>query len=297
MGSLRLLAYCLLLLLPVAPAAAGETPPVRVLASVEPVAMMLRQVLGDEARVATLLEPGQNPHNVSFTPGQASSARQADLVVWLGGEAEPQLAGLLRRRSGPSVAMLDQPGIRVRKDQDDDDHGHGHARLPLDPHLWLYPENMLRLARALPEHHEALGMSREQLEERVEAFAGELGTTVEQVRETLAPVRERDYLTHHDPWAYFAEAFELQRAFRVSRDLDVDPGTRAFARLARDVGERGLECILAEPESRRALLRRLCGHCRVVELDPLGRGVSGEHYSAFLEYAGAGFRACLDPDA
>ncbi len=274
----------------VAPAAGSA--PARVLGSVEPITMMLREVLGEPVHAATLLEPGQNPHNVSFTPGQARRAHEADLVVWTGGEAEPQVAGLLGRRKGPELALLDQPGVYVRKGGDHHHHGHHHDR-PVDPHLWLYPDNMRRLARGLEPFHEELGMEEQELARRVDEFVSRLEALEERLGEELAPVADRPYLSYHDPWAYLAASLGIQRPAVVSHNLDVEPGTREFARLAREVRDQGIECVLVEPEGRRALLRRLCAECRVVAVDPLGRDRDGETYSSFLEGIAERFAACL----
>src|SRR5690606_41612229 len=66
---------------------------VTVVASIEPLAMLAREVLGDQAEVSTLLLPNQTPHFAAFTPGQARQVRDAELVIWLGHEAEPNVEG------------------------------------------------------------------------------------------------------------------------------------------------------------------------------------------------------------
>lgn len=265
--------------------------PARVLGSVEPVTMMLREVLGEDVHVETLLQSGQNPHNLSFTPGQARKAHDADLVVWIGGEAEPQVAGLLGRRKGPDLALLDQQGVYVRK-SGDGHHDHHHD-MPVDPHLWLYPDNLRRLAQGLVAFHRELGVEEQLLRQRVDEFVAGLEALEERLGEELAAVADQPYLSYHDPWAYLATALGVQRPAVVSHNLDVEPGTREFARLAREVREQGIECVLVEPEGRKAVLRRLCAGCRVVEVDPLGRDREGDTYSGFLESLAGRFQSCL----
>ncbi|MBZ2188768.1 zinc ABC transporter substrate-binding protein [Alcanivorax sp. JB21] len=286
--------------------AAAETP--RIVASVEPLAMLLREVLGDDARVSTLLLPQQNPHQVSFTPGQARALRDADLVIWLGPEAEPQIAQMVQRHAGAALALTDLPMIyrrdgddgHLHTDDHDDDDGHHHADL-LDPHLWLYPENMLRLAQALPD--QAVLANVPDWPARLAAFDARLSDTVARQRARLEPLSERLYLSHHDPWAYFADAFGVQRPLIISHNIEASASSRRFAEIHRTMAVREVRCVMAEPEGRRALLERLCrDDCRLVEADPMGRHLASAdpaaHYTALLTHLAGLFSECLGgPDA
>ena len=257
-----------------------------VVASIEPLSMLVRDVLGDDVEVRTLLLPGQNPHHASMTPGQARLVRDADLLVWLGADAEPHVARLVRRRDGDILTLLDLDGVHTRPEQDSEhDHqGHRHHHSGLaDPHLWLYPDNMRLLAAALAGDQPA----------QAETFERQLAALEKRLAVQLAPVAARRYLSHHDAWAYFAEAFSLQRPLVISPNLEASASSRRFVELSRQVERLEIGCILAEPEGSRALLRRLCEDCRLVEADPLGRGLAGGGYLEFLEWLAGRFATCL----
>ncbi|MCK0536783.1 metal ABC transporter substrate-binding protein [Alcanivorax quisquiliarum] len=277
------------------PISAQQTPRT-VLASIEPVAMLLREVLGEAVAVQTLMLPNQNPHTVAFTPGQARQLRSADLVVWLGADAEPALAGLVARHAESQLAMTALPEIYRHADADHDhDHDapHHHHAL-LDPHLWLHPGNMLRLAQVLPAHHQALGVEHAWLVEQVNAFEAQLADVQATVRDQLAPMADTPYLSHHDPWAYFAAEMGIRRPLVISRSIEASASSRRFVELSGVMRNQGVHCVLAEPEASRALLQRLCaGQCRLIEADPLGRDVAGETYSHFLRHLGTLFSRCL----
>lgn len=271
----------------------------QVVASVEPLAMLAREVLGEQAQVQTLLLPSQNPHSVAFTPGQARMLAQADLVVWLGEEAEPHAAALIRRRAPASLAMLSLSGIeRLEAGAHDHEHAHGEPHeggddnhdgaghgLGLDRHLWLSPGNMGKLAEALAAQVPGASAA---------PFLDKLARTDTALDALLAPLAGQAYLSHHDPWAYLAQHFGLQRARVISDSVEGSASARRFAELARMMTADDIRCALMEPEARAALIRRLCQQdCQVVELDPLGRDQAGALYSDWLGYLGRGFAACL----
>lgn len=301
---MRILLTILVLLL-AAPASART-----VVASIEPLALLAREVLGERATVETLLRPGQTPHFAAFTPSQARALREADLVLWLGAEAEPHLADLLRRSGAPALAVLDLDGVRRlvgghdhAHDADNDQPGagdrhahaaaaHDHDHAPAsadhpDPHLWLSPRNMGLLARALAAEFN-LG------EAALAAFEQRLAATVAEVRATLAPVADRAWLSYHDPWRYLTEAVGLTPPLVISESLQSDTSSRHFATLVTEMEARRVRCAIAEPEARLALMRRLCrGDCRLEPLDPLGRAGETAGYTGFLRHLGERFAACL----
>jgi zinc transport system substrate-binding protein len=236
------------------------------------------------------MRPGQSLHGASLTPGQVRALRDAELFVWLGPEAEPQLAPLVARREGPDLALLSLPGIHRLHASDDRAHdhgagGHGDAdATALDPHLWLDPHNMARLAQALAAR----------LGQDAQAFQQELDTVRQSVRARLEPVRKRGYVSQHDPWRYFAEAFGLRPALVASDGVAAGASARRLVELARTMEREQTRCVLAEPDARRALLERLCrDECRLVEVDPLGRNRTSAGYTDFLDHLGERFRACL----
>lgn len=257
----------------------------RVVASIEPLAMAARGLLGADADVAVLLRPSQSIHQVSLTPGQLASLNSADLFLWLGADAEPQLAPLVRRRKGPSLALLEQPGV-FRLDRGTESvPAHGHFNL--DPHLWLYPDNIRLLAKAVAaERH--LPAS------QLQAFNDRLTATVKAVREQLGPVAGRPWLSGHNPWAYFARTFGLREPLTLNPNPEAGASSRRVVALARTMQEQKVTCAIAEPEAPRALVNRLCrGDCRVVAVDPVGRDVTTGNYAQFLRSLGNRFAGCL----
>ncbi len=290
------LLFCLWLTMPLS--AAADAPP-RVLASIEPLAMLLRDVFGDAVTVDTFLLSSQTPHDASFTPGQARKVQQADLIVWLGEAAEPSLAKLMARGKGPELAMLSLPGIHQRPLQDaSDDHDHNGRdhQNSLDPHLWLSPDNMIELARALPAQAATLGLDPQQIQRQVSGFETGLNQQRALLQQQLAPYADKPYLSHHDAWGYFAEAFDLRPVLPVSASTELSPGSKRFIALIRQIETDNIRCFMAEPESRRALAERLCrDQCRVVEADPLGRGLGKVGYATLLDDLGQRFIHCLAP--
>ncbi|MCG8438746.1 MAG: metal ABC transporter substrate-binding protein [Pseudomonadales bacterium] len=268
-----------------------------IVASVEPLAKLLRSLYGPSVEVETLMQANQNPHQLALSPRQAMQVRQADLVVWLGAGVEAPLAPLVARREMPSVALLDLVGVERREGghvhHDHDDHDHhdesgAHHNANLDPHLWLSVHNMQLLAAAaasaMPE-----GLQKGQ----PAVWLTQADAVLTQLREQLAPQASTAWLSYHQPWGYFSDVVGLAEPVQVSQQLDAGPGSRRFVALAQEIRDREVHCMIVEPEARAAMLQRLCPDCEAVALDPLGRDQLSLNYLPWLKTLGNGFQRCL----
>ncbi len=264
-------------------------------ASVEPLAKVLRGLYGDQVEVVTLLQANQNPHQLALSPRQAMLVQQADLLVWLGEAVEAPLAPLVARRQGPTLSLLALEGVHRREGGEDHDHGHqhaDHADATLDPHLWLSLDNMMRLAGALAQQY-TQGLK-----------AGEPARWQQQAKERHARHRQAlvglegvSWLSYHQPWGYLTETLGLAEPLVVSKQLDAGPGSRRFVALAGEIREQQVRCAILEPEARAAMVSRLCPDCRVQPLDPLGRDYPELDYLSWRDRLVEGFRACLQAGA
>ena len=75
-----------------------------IVASVEPLAKLLRSLYGPEVEVVTLLQANQNPHQLALSPRQVMQVRDADLLVWLGAGVEAPLAPLVAVASSSTAS-------------------------------------------------------------------------------------------------------------------------------------------------------------------------------------------------
>lgn len=264
-----------------------------VLASIEPLAQVLRELFEHHPhiQVDTLLLPNQNPHHVALTPGQAKRVLNSDAVVWLGAEAEPHIADIIKKHGRFALPLTAQNDVLLLQEEHDDEHSHASH---LDPHLWLAPHNIAVLVEAMGEHAELFGLSAEEWLEAKHAFLQALSHTEGTLTARLAPYQHAGYLSHHDAWGYFAITFSLQRPLVVATNIDGEASSRRVVELRQQMQAQNIKCVIAEPEARKGLLLRLCTQgCELYEVDPLGRDMPSAHYTDFLQRLGAQFQACL----
>jgi len=273
-----------------APAWAAE--PLRVAASIGPVALLVQAVGGERVAVQTLLPPGASPHGYEPTPSQVRDLAGAHLLVTVGAGLDPWAERLHRAvaRDVPALALAAHTALLASEDPDEPGG---------DPHVWLDPVRVRddlvpALVRALSD---ASPDGAADFARSGAAFQGRLTALDRELAEGLAPVRDRGFVPFHASWTYFARRYHLRQVAVV----EPIPGREPSARWMRDVIEAaraaGARAVLVEPQFNPRIARTIAEQfgARVVTADPLGdpAGPSGGSYESLMRFNLAAFREAL----
>jgi zinc transport system substrate-binding protein len=258
----------------------------RVVASILPVHALVAGVMAGVGEPRLLVPPGASPHGHQMRPSDAAALQEARLVVWIGEPLEGFLTKPLATLGARarSLELIEAPGVRVLASREgglwepdhaaeehahEADHGHG----VIDPHIWLDPDNARAMVAAIaaaleevdPANAAAYRANAARLDESLRALGAEL-------RESLAPVRDRPFIVFHDAYQYLERAFDLSAVGAITVSPDRPPGARRLAELRERIRVRGAVCVFAEPQVPTDLVAMLVEGTGVAtgELDPEG---------------------------
>jgi zinc transport system substrate-binding protein len=235
----------------------AERARVRVVASFFPLAWVAEQVGGAAALVTDLTPAGTEPHDLELGADDRVAIEDADLVIVLGGGFQPAVEEAANQRDGATLVILDELGRSAR------------ARAERDPHLWLDPSRMARIARTIGERILDLGDSRGARVTRTAARLRELDADFES---GLASC-ERDLLVSaHDAFGWLASRYGLRQEGIAGIDPEAEPKPNRLAELAGLVREHAVTTVFTEdlvsPDVAEALARE-AGGVRTEVLSPL----------------------------
>ena len=203
-------------------AAAGTTPgeKLRVIATTNIVADVVRQVGGDHIELTALLPIGVDPHSYSPTPDDLRALNSAQAIVINGLNLEESMAPVLENLDSPIPVMALSTGVpplvlaeEAHEEHEEEDEHEAHDHEGADPHTWMNPlnvviwtENAEHLLSELDPAHaadyaaaaEAYGTALQQLDEEVRAAVAAL------------PEGQRKLVTDHDNLGHFAAAYGFQ---------------------------------------------------------------------------------------
>lgn len=227
-----------------------EAKPLKVIATIPPLASIAQDLLGQEAEVSILLGPGVSPHTSSLKPSERRSLQKADLILWVGPELETFLAPLLQKESIRALSMMRVPNLTLYDNvsscpQHQKEPSCHHHNRP-DPHVWLSVPNMIRFADALKEHltaaHPHLSST---LEARSETLFHRLRKLDSDLKKILEGVTIPFFVTH-DSLQYFEKQYGLKRSFFLSLEGDGGVSLKHLQTLRKVIQEKGVSCLFAD---------------------------------------------------
>jgi zinc transport system substrate-binding protein len=298
------IAKLLLRLSLVALTAASAAAAPKVLATVKPVHSLVAGVMQGVGQPELLIGGALSAHSYALKPSDARKLREAALIFEIGPDMETYLTGAMANSGGRVVVLEQAPGVKRQPARhgglwgDDEHHEPGHDHGPMDPHVWLDPENAIAftkaiaaaLARTDTAHAELYRANAARRISMLQALDRELAAT-------LAPVKDQPYLVFHDAYHYFEARYGLKAAGAVTVAPDRPVGARRIAELRQTVTSGRAVCLFREPQFPPKLIDTLDRdtQARVGVLDPLGADLQPgpDLYPRLMRNLAQSLRTCL----
>jgi len=248
----------------VAAAVQAATSSFTVVASFYPVYLATRNVTRDVPGVQVVsLAPATAGclHDYELTPADVKILELADVLVINGAGMEPMLEPWIKRR--PELPVIDaSKGIALitQSSQHHCHHGHHHTceTAAPNPHYWLSVSRYIQHVDTIAQGLAAADPARAHLyRTNATVYIAVLRQLREELRQMLAGVSQRELITMHDAFPYFAQEFGFTIAGVVQREPGHAPSARHMAELAQLIKNKGLRAIFTEPQYSDAPARTL----------------------------------------
>ncbi|MFV0406141.1 MAG: metal ABC transporter solute-binding protein, Zn/Mn family [Propioniciclava sp.] len=248
---------------------------------------------------ATLMGPGDDPHEFALSSAQVAELVRADLVVANGLGLEESLDGALSNavadggtlyEVAPNLEPLSYSDPATDEDDHEADDGHDHG--PTDPHVLLDAGRAATAAELIGTRIAEITGEDDYLTCAADV-ATQLRATDSQVRDTLATIPEdrRILITDHEAYNYFAQAYDFRVAGVVipGGGTDAQPSSAELASLAGVIDRADVHALFSNnalsPQVLESLAAEVGGDVAVVQLytGSLGEPGSGaETYSGMM---------------
>lgn len=215
---------------------AANAKSLEILTSFYPMYVSALNVVGDTpgVDVACLTPPIVGClHDYQLTPGDMKKIAEADLFVANGAGMESFIDKALKQ--SPSLKLVDaSKGIKLAGD---------------NPHIWVgisgaieQVKNISRgLAAADPAHAE-------QYRKNAAAYVAKLKTLRTEMHAALDGLKNRDIVTFHEAFPYFASEFGLHIAGVIEREPGSEPNAKELADTVETVKKLKVRALFAEPQ-------------------------------------------------
>lgn len=262
---------------------------------------VVTSMVGDAARVVTVMPAGANPHEFQASARQVAAIQKADLLIVNGDGFEEALLDVIESAERDGVRVFEAVSAvePLERDHDEgDDHDKGddhdgddeahdrdrHDHSAGDAHFFTDPARMADAARGiLAVLLELPDLDHDAVQARAEAYIAELEELDREIEQILAaiPAGDRVLVTNHGVLDHFAHRYGFEVAGTVIPTGSTSGASAAdLARLADVMRSRDVRAVFTDASSSDNLAHTLAdevGDVAVVELftESLGDADSG----------------------
>lgn len=227
----------------------------RIVTTTTDLGYLARVIGGERVRVDTLCQGTQDPHFVQARPSYMVTLSRADLLLAVGLELEVGwLPALIQGARNPSINP-GRPGyleassairpIDIPEGGADRSRGDVH---PLgNPHFWLDPLNVKRMAHALSDRMAALEPANAKLFRNNErAFLERLDKKTKEWTDRMAPFKNSKIVSYHATFNYFHQRFGLRGIGYLEDRPGIPPSPAHLVQIMRRMREERVSVIFHE---------------------------------------------------
>lgn len=194
---------------------------------------LAKEIGGDKVRVYTATTAFQDPHRIEAKPSLLAQARQAQLLIAVGGELEVGWLPLVQRDAGNSAIQTGRPGyfeaVAQVKRLDVPavlDRALGDVHAAGNPHIHLDPRNVLKVGDALTQRMAELDAANTAAYQAgYKAFAAKWQAAISAWEKTAAPLKGVPVLVHHASFAYLSHWLGLKETGSLEPKPGIEPSS------------------------------------------------------------------------
>ena len=214
------------------PAAGGQPSRLKIVVAFYPFQYVAERLAGPFGDVQSLTQPGAEPHDLELSPRQVAEIAGADLVVYEHSfqpavDAAVEQVGNDHVLDTTSVVPL-QPLQQSQSQPGTTGEGPSHGAL--DPHVWLEPTNMVRIATAVAARLAAADPAHKtDFEANLAMLTGDLGSLDRSFTQGLKTCARQQFITSHAAFGYLARRYGLEQIAVGGLSPDTEPSPARIA--------------------------------------------------------------------
>ena len=250
-----------------------------------PIQYLAESIGGKLVKVSTVTPSNVEPHDFELSGKETAELGKADLIAYVPG-FQPSLDKAVKEvGSGPTVVDLSKPANLVHHEGVEEEHEHGeeatdgasatasaaataqaseeghdehkdehsHAEgeeghdSDLDPHFWLDPDRMIKVAETLEASFAQIDPANaNDYKAGLDKLKTALTGLDNQDKQGLSTCQHKTFITSHAAFGYMAERYGLTQASISGIDPEAEPSPAEMANIKSVVEKTGVKTIFTE---------------------------------------------------
>ncbi len=247
-----------------------------VIASIFPVADMVKQVGGMYVDVTTVIPPGASPHTYEPKPSLLKKISEARVFFMIGAGLELWAGKFVRLSKNQLQTVKLSEGIsliRLSKHHDDDTNISDTESGFANPHIWLDPEiAKLMVNKIISVLCKIDNKHMNYYEKQGSAYLDKLDELHFLISSTVEKFKIRKYVCFHPAWDYFARQYKLESVGVIEAAPGRNPTPRSIKKIVSLIIKHDIRAVFAEPQLNPKVAEVIAREAgvKVLFLDPMG---------------------------
>ncbi|MBI3805172.1 MAG: zinc ABC transporter substrate-binding protein [Nitrospirae bacterium] len=244
------------------------------------------QVGGSHVEVKSLITGLESEHTYTPKPSDILAVKRAGLLIKIGLGLEVWVNALIKNADRPDLKVVTtSDGVGLIRDHREREEPNFFENDPIDrqhafkeqhtmgnPHIWLDPENAKIMVRHITEGLIGIDPShKSDYMANQSRYIMELESLEAEMKQRVARLPNRNIVTHHPAWPYFARRFGFVIKGDILTQVGAEPSAKHIGDLIKLVQQEKVKVIVSEPQLNPKVPQTLAEEtgAKVVVLSPL----------------------------
>lgn len=267
---------------------------VKVSTSTYPMYYIAKEIGKDNIDLNILVPMGVDPHEYELSLKETKELESTDLFLYNGSGLEnwgEKVSDNIKDKNKAVVNASEYVELLKIEDNDHDDHEEEedqdeHLHGEKDPHIWLDPTNMDKVAKVFSEQLKKLdGKNSDIYEKNYEELSQKLKGLDDKYNETLKNKKDNTILVSHRAFAYLANRYNLNQIAVTGISPHSEPSPKSISELIDITSEKNIKYIFFEVLSSPKSVEMIAEESKleVLTLNPIG-GITKEQFESDIDY-------------
>jgi zinc transport system substrate-binding protein len=244
-------------------------------ATILPLYDALNEIGQDKIEAVLIVPPGASPHTFTVTPEQIKALEGTKAIFKNDFGLEEWIGTIANNVSNSTVISVGD----MFKQTVANHNG--------NPHIWLNPEFFVSESGVINDTlKENDPQNANFYESNFQNYKKGILDEAKKLKESLSTVQNKNIMTFHDAFPYFAEYFGLNIVGTVEQTPGKEPTPKEIVNLENIIRGKDVKVVFNEPQISQSLLNALVEDTgvKVLTLDPMENGDTGNTYIEVMDY-------------
>ena len=230
----------------------GSDEKVTIITSFYPIYLHVINIVKDvpEVEVLNMTEPQTGClHDYQLSPEDIKTLDRADIFVVNGGGMESFMDKILSQLDKMPIIDASEHIELIEEDHHGHDHEEDDHNHEFNPHVWVSVTGAIGQVEQIAKELAILDPeNKAYYEQNAKEYIGKLKELKREMHEGLDDVPNKNIVTFHEAFSYFAQEFNLNIVGTIVTETGSEPSAKELSKVIEDIKEHNVKAVFTEPQ-------------------------------------------------